>query len=269
MEKRTFVTLLTIILIIVVLTVIGNVIVIGDKLWTCTPIAGVIYYVAISFVVIRYVLYPIYNTVRMPEYKGVKYESGKAIMAIDPKKKREELEAKWNDEVSSLVKKTATDIFVITAISQNSTLDIFTCISWNFQMINKLVKKAGYRPSFGQLIKLYAAVVSASLVITAVDDVIEDVDFSQIASRIGFDLAGVFLRSATNGMMNAFVCLRVGYATIEYLKRGSSNFDTNKQDVRLIIRSKARRSIMLVLKDGFAVAYNKGVKGISKLTANI
>ena len=265
MKKSTFVTLLTAILIIVVLTVVGNVIVIGDKLWACTPAVGVIYYVAILFVVIRFVLYPIYKTVRMPEYEGVKYESGNSVLAIDPKKKKEEIEAKWNDEVLSLVKKSATDIFVITTISQNSTLDIFTCISWNFQMINKLLEKAEYRPSLGQLIKLYASVVSASLVITAVDDVMEEVDFSQMASGIGFNLAGVFLRSATNGMMNAFVCLRVGYATIEYLKRGTSRFDSNKEEVRKLVRSQARKSIVGVLKDGVVVCYDKGIKGIVKL----
>lgn len=65
--------------------------------------------------------------------------------------------------------------------------------------------------------------------------------------------------------MNAFVCLRVGYATIEYLKRGTSCFDSSKDEVRRLVRSQAKKSIVGVLKEGIVMGYDKGIRGIGKL----
>ena len=118
-------------------------------------------------------------------------------------------------------------------------------------MNNSLNKLAGVRPSYLQMTKFYVSVFSASVIINSVEDIMEDMDFGEVCGVLGCVVSNTLTRSAANGMMNAFVCLRVGYATIKYLEVGSEVFDKEKIKMRKDVRRAAQTNIVSVSNDGF------------------
>ena len=169
-----------------------------------------------------------------------------------------------NDEMEGVIKDSAVSSFVVTAISQNGSLDFISSMVINFKMINNIIRILGNRPSYIQLFKLYISVFSASLVVTALDDVLDDIDYGELFGGIGIiggQALNVIVPSATNGLMNAFITLRVGYATKKYLEDGNKLFD--KTEARKYAIELARKHILSVGKDG-VVEIGRRIKLIKK-----
>ncbi len=283
-------------LVLVALIVIGNVISIGDKIASVHPMLSYLFYGAVSLLFIWLVMLPVLRVVLTPPLKGIskqeishytpsqvteyikdlkksiklsREEDRELRLGNDRKKTIEKILNNRYEEMEKVVKKAAVSNFVITAISQNGSLDFISSMVINFKMINKIVKKLGKRPSYSQLIKLYISVISASLVITAIDDIIDDVDFNELLGSLG-GIAGkalnVVIPSATNGLMNAFVTLRVGYATIKYLEVGNGKFDP-KETRRFAIKA-ARKQLLAVGKEGIAEATKKAGKMLKSVVGS-
>lgn len=267
-------------LVLVALIVIGNVISIGDKIANVHPILSYLFYGVLGILFIWLIVLPVVRVILTPPLKGIgkreinhytpselteyikniksgikltREESRELNLGNDRKKTIEKILNSRYEEMETVVKKSAVSSFVITAILQNGSLDFISSMVINFKMINEIVKKLGKRPSYSQLIKLYVSVISASLVITAIDDIVDNVDFSELLgslSGVAGKALNIIIPSATNGLMNAFVTLRVGYATIKYLEVGNENFD-QKETRRFAIKS-ARRQLLGVGKEGVA-----------------
>lgn len=280
MKTKHFLGVVIGLLLILFLIVVGNIITIGDKLSSVSPIFEWVFYIIIGTFVIIFILIPIVRVILTPEIEG---QSSQIVADITPEelssyikrlklsKEQQRNLAICNDrrsellkilgekksEMDSVVKKSAITTFVITAISQNGSLDLISAIGLNFRMINSLIKLSGYRPSYLQITKLYLSVFSASIVITSVDDILDDVDFGEMLGGFGIIVSNVITRSATNGAMNAFVCLRIGYATMKYLEIGSKKFEKEKSILRKEIRKKARQNLYDVSKEGIKEGKNK------------
>jgi len=298
-KNNLLITIIVGLLVLIALIVIGNVISIGDKIAGIHPILSYLFYGVVGIIFIWLVVFPVVRVIITPQLKGISKENisdytpsevteyindlKKGIkftreeereldLGDDRKKTIEKILNNRYEEMEKAVKKAAVSNFVITAISQNGSLDFIASITINFRMINHIVNQLGKRPSYSQLIKLYISVVSASLVITAIDDIIDDIDFNELlggllgigASRQAAGVVGLgvvvdtFISSAINGLMNAYVTLRVGYATIKYLEVGNENFD--RKETRKYAIKLARKQLLNVGKEGFAEAIKKAGK---------
>lgn len=279
-------------MLIVVLVIIGNVISIGDKIANVHPALSVLFYLLVTAALAWLVVLPVVKVLMAKPLKGLNTERldcctptelSEYIKEIrrDVKLSREEeLElTAGSDRKSALqgiiadrigrmegvVKESAVTSFVVTAVSQNGSFDFISNVAINFRMINNVVSQLGRRPSMSQMFKLYVSVVSSSLVITALDDVVDDLDFGALLGNLG--VAGkalnVVLPSAMNGLMNAFVTLKVGYATIWYIEKGEKQCD--KSEMRKYAIKSARNKILPVGKDGVVVVVKKAGGALKSL----
>lgn len=279
-------------MLIVVLVIIGNVISIGDKIANVHPALSVLFYLLVTAALAWLVVLPVVKVLMAKPLKGLNTERldcctptelSEYIKEIrrDVKLSREEeLElTAGSDRKSALqgiiadrigrmegvVKESAVTSFVVTAVSQNGSFDFISNVAINFRMINNVVSQLGRRPSMSQMFKLYVSVVSSSLVITALDDVVDDLDFGALLGNLG--IAGkalnVLLPSALNGLMNAFVTLKVGYATIRYIEKGEKQCD--KSEMRKYAIKSARSKILPVGKDGVVVVAKKAGGALKSL----
>lgn len=292
-KKALLISVIIGLLTLVALIIIGNVISIGDKIAGVHPILSYLFYTLVGILFILLVIMPVVRVIITPPFKGI---GRKDISHYTPlemteyikdlkkgiklsKEEERELNSGDNqkiiikkiltdryDEMEKVVKKAAVSNFVVTAISQNGSLDFIASITISFRMINDIIKILGKRPSYSQLIKLYILIISTSLVITAIDDIIDDINFGELLGSLG-GIAGKALNfiipSATNGLMNSFVTLRIGYAAIKYLEVGDENF--NKKEARIFAMKSARKQLLSVGKEGISEATKKAGKIIKNI----
>lgn len=128
-------------------------------------------------------------------------------------------------------------------------------------MINRLVELRGKRPSLGQILRLYIAVASSSVLIASADGALDDLNLGELLGMSGVNVTGTVFKSAANGMINAFVTLRVGMTALKYLETGSLYFVENKKAIRKEIRRKAVKYMPAVVGGGF----KNGILGLKNL----
>ena len=294
-EKNGILLLSTVVVlvILVALVILGNIIVVGDKISNVSPFLSWVFYVIIGGLFIWAIVWPIIRVVITPPLSGFRIEDLKDLSPVettafirDLRKRvcltREEdkelhtcddrklaiekiLKSRF-EEMEQVVKTSAVSNFTITAVSQSGTFDFITSMSINLKMINEVIRKLGVRPSYTQLVKLYVSVLSASLIITTLDDMLDDIDFGELVGGLGVlggQVANIVVPSATNGMMNALVTLRVGYTTIKYLEVGNRSFD--KSEARRWAVKSARKQIVGVGKEGVSQIYRRVKNGVSEL----
>lgn len=284
-------------IILIGLVVIGNIIVIGDKISSISPLLTYVFYGVIGLLFIWVIIIPVIKVIITPPLKGIRKKDinkltptetseyisdlKKSISLTD--KENKDLRSGYNrketitkilndryEEMEKVVKASAVSNFTITAISQNGSLDFISCMVINFRMINEIISKLGRRPSYSQLIKLYISVFSSSLLITALDDIIDDIDFDELLGSVGIvggKAFGHIISSATNGLMNAFVTLRVGYATIKYIEVGRESFD--RKEVRKYAIKSARKQLLSIGKEGITSMPDKVKQMLNKMDTNL
>lgn len=270
---------------LVFLIVLGNVIVIGDKIYNVSPPLAWVFYIIIVALFIWAIILPIVRIVITPPLNGFGIrdidnlspeETTEVIRSLKKnivltREEDKELRKSENrklligkilkrryEEMESAVKAAAVSNFVITAVSQNGAFDFISSMVINLRMINAVIRKLGIRPSSIQVLKLYATVMSSSLIITSLDNILDDMDFGELIGGLGVlggQITKLVVPSATNGLLNALVTLRVGYTTIKYLEVGNRSFDKS-ETIKWAIKS-ARKQIINVGKEGMAQIIGK------------
>lgn len=245
MKKHAILIVLISLVTLAVICVIGNIITVADKASELSPWLGYAFYAILLTLTAVFVVWPTLKIIFTPELEP----SGELMDEEDRK------------EADQMVRKSAQNVFVLTSVSQNGALDIFTCLSMNISLINRLVDLRGKRPSLGQVFRLYVAVASSSVLIASADEALDDINIGELLGMSGVNLAGTVLKAATNGMCNAFVTLRVGMATLKYLEEGSLYFNENKKAIRKEIRRSAVKCMPAVIAGGL----KDGVLGLKNL----
>jgi hypothetical protein len=286
---KPLIVVVAVLLVSVVLVVIGNVITIGDKIAAIHPVLSYLFYGLMTVFFVWLVVLPVIRVIVTPPLKPLDnrdinnytpsevteyVKSGiftkPEIKAISKSPNRKEEIKKILDgretEMRKIIKQAAVSNFVITAISQNGSFDFLASIVINFRMINTIVNQSGKRPTYIQLIKLYISVVSASMVIMAIDDVLDNIDFGELLGGVAGKSLNIVLPSLTNGLMNAFVSLRIGYATIKYLQVSSEKFQS--ETVRKYAIKSARKELAGVAKEGFSTLLKKTEKMLTNVLSS-
>jgi hypothetical protein len=245
MKKHTIIIVLTSLVILAVICVIGNVITVADKVSELSPWLGYSFYAVLLALTVAFVVWPTMKIIFTPELEP----SGELMHEEDRK------------EAEHMVRKSAQNVFILTSVSQNGALDVFTCLSMNISLINRLVELRGKRPSLGQILRLYIAVASSSVLIASADEALDDLNLGELLGMSGVNVTGTVFKSAANGMVNSFVTLRVGMTALKYLEAGSLYFIENKKAIRKEIRRKAVKYMPAVVGGGV----KNGILGLKNL----
>ena len=134
---------------VVIISLVGNIITIGDKAAEIHPWVGWGFYIVLGLFLVRFILYPTLKFLFTPELKGDGREQLEDMdsnelagyikrMSLTQQEKeifstkeralegvREVLRHR-DDEANKLVRRAALNVFIVTGISQNGSLDIIT-----------------------------------------------------------------------------------------------------------------------------------------------
>lgn len=134
-----------------------------------------------------------------------------------------------------IVKDHARLAFLSTAVIQNGSLDALMLAYANLKLVRSLVTHFGFRPSFPALLTMYGQILAAALIAERVEDMqLEDV-FPPLSASVGGGVMSaipgmhLLIHALLQGMGSAFLTLRTGYLTEEYILRGAQAFDRRRE----------------------------------------
>ena len=272
-SRRSFIICAVALVSIVVISLVGNIITIGDKAAEIHPWLGWGFYIVLGLFLLCFVVVPTLKFIFTPELKGDErneidqMESDELrhyIKRLSLTQQERELFAsaeselegvkmiirKRDEEATKLVRKAALNVFIVTGISQNGSFDIITAFGMNIQMINRLVNLRHRRPTFTQLLELYVVILSSTLIISLTDNILDEIDGNELFGSVAGGLAKTLVASAVNGAMNAYMTLRIGKMTMKYLELGSKNFKQNRSKLRREARRSALKEVPAIAKSG-------------------
>ena len=264
---------------IVIISLVGNIITIGDKAAEIHPWVGWGFYIVLGLFVLRFIVWPTLKFLFTPEMKGDERDRIEEMESDELKsyikkmsltqQERDlfataegDLEGvkmilkKRDEEATKLIRKAALNVFIVTGISQNGSFDIITAFGMNLQMINRIVNLRHRRPSFTQLLELYVVIIASTLIISLTDNILDEIDTSELFGSVAGGLAKTLVSSSINGAMNAYMTLRIGKMTMKYLELGSKNFKQNRSKIRREVRRSAIKEVPAIAKSGLESVTN-------------
>lgn len=145
---------------------------------------------------------------------------------ISSEKEVEEALAHLSAEADSVVRRTASTVFLSTALMQNGRLDALILLFTQIQMVGRVVRIYVQRPSPRELIRLYANVAGTAFVSSG----LESLDLGEMVAPLatsvvpalkggipGFSgISALLVKCVSTGAANAFLTLRVGEVARRY-----------------------------------------------------
>ena len=243
---RIIIGLLILLSVCVVATVIAgatSLISLADRIH---PMAGNIVFWTIVLAAAFVALYGAIAYAKLPgalipseETSGPKHEayleSLRARLAANPRthgmsiRTEEEIEsaiAVLSIEADSVVRKTASTVFLSTALMQNGRLDALILLFTQIQMVTRVVRVYVQRPSPREMIRLYVNVAGTAFIASG----LESLDLGEMVAPLatsvvpalkggipGFaGISALLVKCVSNGAANAFLTLRVGEVARRY-----------------------------------------------------
>jgi hypothetical protein len=210
------------------------------------PIAGEIVFWSICLAAGFFALYCVIAYAKLPaaiipppENSGPKYEAYlealRTRLAANPRTKGkpvatfEEIEIALGDlsaEADSVVRRTASTVFLSTALMQNGRLDGLVVLFTQIQMVGRIARIYVQRPSPRELAQLYANVAGTAFVASKLDSL----DLGEMVAPLAVSIvpalksslpgmsgiSALLVKCVSNGAANAFLTLRVGEVARRY-----------------------------------------------------
>lgn len=285
MSKKSFIICAVAIILVVVISLVGNIITIADKASQIHPWVGYGFYIVLGLFMLRFILYPTLRFLCTPAMQGEQRdqleemeppELNRYISRMKLTQEEKELYAQAetplegvknvliyrDNEANKVVRQAALNVFIVTGISQNGSLDIITALGINLQMINRVVNLRHSRPTLTQLFELYVVIISSALIISITDNILDEIDTSEIFGSVAGGIAKTLISSSINGAMNAYLTLRIGKMTMRYLEMGSKRFKQERKKIRREARKSAIKEVPLIAKQGL-----ESIAGAVKVSA--
>lgn len=156
-------------------------------------------------------------------------------------------------------KAAASQVFMMTAISQNGSLDALLVLAAQSKLVLHVARVYYQRPTIRDLVYLYSNVAATAFVAAELEDVdlseqiqpvVTAVLGSTVAAVPGMSAAaGLFVNSVTTGAGNAYLTLRVGIITRQYCR---SVIRPQRSAIRHAAAVQAARLLGAVARDGAA-----------------
>lgn len=275
--KRNLLLAIAVIIAIVAIMLLGNIVIIGDKLNILHPYAASVFYVIITLLLAWFILIPISRIINAPPTPALntktlpkepeelyrygllvannsrhiensadrKTHSATMMRRLEENKENPILVSEIISEeinhrmklIDAEIRERALSILIITALSQNGKFDFITSLIINFKLIHQIVRLSGFRPSYNQLIRLYFEVLLASFITDLSEGFLDEIDFSAILGSV--NIPTILMRSAMDGGLSALMTMRIGYITKSYIRKGTVKLIDRKQSEKL--RKEARQ----------------------------
>ncbi|MFI3252219.1 MAG: DUF697 domain-containing protein [bacterium] len=167
------------------------------------------------------------------------------------------------DNISDIIYRNAKTVMISTAISQNSTLDMYSVISINLKMIKEIVLASGFRPSYKNLGKLSVNVLTTALVAEGLENLnLEDVLPNSTMSTLGeIPFIKPLVSSIMQGAANGLLTLRIGFVCRRYL---FAELGETKQQIRVSAFKESVKMLPRLIADVATFFPNKIVKLFTK-----
>jgi hypothetical protein len=268
-------------LIFLLITIIGNVLVIGSKLGTYHPVVERVFYVGLALVLVWLIATPLVGVLSAPvldledvvagkskaNYKTLRRISRQLIrsesLSVEQRAELAGAVGLGSDlcqplatainaqkgSATQIIRNHAVLVFVSTAVSQNGRLDAVTILATNFRLVRTLVGHFGYRPPLKSLIKIYAEIFLVALVA----DELDDLDLEGVFSLLGLGVLGAIpgislvANSVLDGTINALLTLRVGFVTQKCLLNAGCVL--TRTEIRKEANREARQELKGVWRD--------------------
>ena len=210
------------------------------------PVAGTIVFWSVCLAAGFFALYCVIAYARLPaalvppeEESGPKYDAYlqalRIRLAVNPRTRskplatEEEIEnavGHLSAEADSIVRSTASTVFLSTALMQNGRLDGLIVLFTQIQMVGRIARIYVQRPSPRELVRLYAnvagtAFVSSGLESLELGEMVAPLAVSVVPALKGgipglSGISALLVRCVSNGAANAFLTLRVGEVARRY-----------------------------------------------------
>lgn len=273
--------------IIILMSILADVLTLGERLRAQNVYLEYLYYVLIAVIVVGGILYPLFGVFTSPIFSLDKlhYANGDArkrwckklvknlldnVDLTEEEKVQvkgyleckdetddkliEFFDRKIRPEINAEIYDTAKKVLIITAVSQNSLYDMLGMASANFCLVRRIVEICGFRPTTPQVIRLYIKILSYTLLAGALEDLNID-ELLPLAMEGTFSkISGIVLASATQGTINALTTLRIAVLTKNYL------LNADVAQTRKELRKKSYTEAYSILKEIVAGKVEKTIK---------
>ncbi len=210
------------------------------------PVAGSIVFWSVCLAAAFFSLYCMIAYARLPsalvppdEKSGPKHdaflEALRLRLAANPRTRgklvdtEEEIDraiAHLSAEADSVVRRTASTVFLSTALMQNGRLDALILLFTQIQMVGRVARIYVQRPSPRELIRLYVNVAGTAFVSSG----LESLDLGEMVAPLATSvvpalkggipglsgISALLVKCVSNGAANAFLTLRVGEVARRY-----------------------------------------------------
>jgi hypothetical protein len=210
------------------------------------PIAGTIVFWSVCLAAGCFALYCVVAYAKLPaalippeEESGPAYDAYlqalRVRLALNPRTRgkplatEEEIEnavAHLSAEADSIVRTTASTVFLSTALMQNGRLDGLIVLFTQIRMVGRIARIYVQRPSPRELVRLYANVAGTAFVASG----LESLDLGEMVAPLAVSvvpalkggvpglsgISALLVRCVSNGAANAFLTLRVGEVARRY-----------------------------------------------------
>ena len=210
------------------------------------PIAGTIVFWSVCLAAGFFALYCVIAYARLPaalvppvEESGPNYdaylEALRVRLAVNPRTRgkplatEEEIEnavGLLSAEADSIVRSTASMVFLSTALMQNGRLDGLIVLFTQIQMVGRIARIYVQRPSPRELVRLYANVAGTAFIASGLEslelgEMVAPLAVSVVPALKGgipglSGISALLVRCVSNGAANAFLTLRVGEVARRY-----------------------------------------------------
>lgn len=130
------------------------------------------------------------------------------------------------DKAQGHIYQWAKTVFLVTTVSQTGRIDALTSLVINCRMIADVIRCSGYRPTWGQLGKLYVRILATSLFSYYLSDTLDKVEVDPEMLHLNalskIPLMGTVTKSLLDGTANTLLSLRIGYVTLACLREGAA-----------------------------------------------
>ncbi|MCF7918454.1 MAG: YcjF family protein [Candidatus Cloacimonetes bacterium] len=154
-------------------------------------------------------------------------------------------------EANKRIRKYANDVFIFTAISQNSGLDAILLLKIQIEMIWDIAHLYNQKPHWKEMAEIYLNVFASGLMAIGISDIpidelVKKVSAKSFEQSIFAKIPGVDIASSVTsliadslfeGTLNGLLTLRVGYIALDYCKY------SEKYDKARTVKSASKKAV--------------------------
>jgi hypothetical protein len=248
------------------------------------PLAGQIVFWALCLALGLFLLYAAIGYARLPrglvppkEFSGAEYEAYldtlRARFRVNPRTRGkpvetlEEIEAalcELSAEADTVIRNTASAVFLSTALMQNGRLDALIVLLTQIRMVARIARIYSQRPSPRELLRLYGNVAGTAFVASGLESLDLGEMFAPLATSIVPALKGgipglsgisaLLVRCISTGAANAFLTLRVGEVARRYC---ALVVDTSPETIRRSATADAVKHLGRIVRGNGALVTRK------------